>query len=176
MEQKRIRREITAGFIVFRRTQEGVKFLILYHRGTYWNFPKGHIESEENSLNAAIRETKEETGLGAQDLRIMPGFKAYERFYFRKQNQPVFKIVIFYLAETKNRNVKISEEHHGYAWFLYNDAKKILGKYQDSQRVLKQANDFIHPHTKRVSYKSPHLHRRILGPAPNLKTASHPNA
>ena len=136
-------REISAGIVIFRRTKEGLKFLILYHGHNYWNFPKGKIETEEKSLVAALRETKEETGLTAKDLRLMGNFKAYERFYFRRANQSIFKIVIFYLAETRNPVVKISEEHLGYAWFTFNEAKKILGIYRDSQKVLRQVYEFL---------------------------------
>ncbi len=149
--EKRVKQEITAGFIVYRRTPEGPKFLVLYHRGDYWNFPKGHIESEEKSLTAAIRETKEETGLASRDLRILDGFKAYERFYFKRSGQGIFKIVILYLAETRNPRVLVSREHQGYGWFLYRDAKQILGKYRDSVRPLEKAYEFLHS-------KSPHGH------------------
>lgn len=142
---KSTKREISAGFIVFRKTEEGLKFLILYHGHNYWNFPKGKIESEEKSMAAALRETKEEAGLTQQDLRLITNFKAYERFYFKRAGQTIFKIVIFYLAETHKREVKISDEHEGYAWFSYGEAKKILGHYRDSQRVLKQAHDFLRP-------------------------------
>src|ERR1700677_4848650 len=101
-------REISAGIVVFRRTPEGPKFLILYHGGAYWNFPKGHIEGEEKDLAAALRETKEEAGLPSRDLRVLPNFKAYERFSFRRDGHGIFKIVIFYLAETRTRDIKIS--------------------------------------------------------------------
>jgi len=167
-EIKITKREISAGFIIYRRTTVGTKFLLLYHGHNYWNFPKGHIESEEGSLEAAFRETQEETGLGKNDLRLMTNFKAQERFFFRKQNQPIFKIVIFYLAETKNRNVKVSEEHQGYAWFLPGEAKKILGKYRDSQKVFKQAYDFIQRAGARRGPQNPPR------PNPNLQAGSHP--
>lgn len=143
-EEKKIKREISAGIVVFRRTDEGLKFLILYHGHNYWNFPKGKIESEERSLTAALRETKEETGLTQKELRLIENFKAYERFYFRRGGQPIFKIVIFYLAETRRRDVAISHEHKGFAWFSYGESRKILGKYRDSQKVLKYAYDFLH--------------------------------
>lgn len=142
-DRKPTNREISAGIIVFRRTLEGPKFLILYHGGSYWNFPKGHIEHEENDLTAALRETKEEAGLAAKDLRLVHNFKAYERFTFRRGGQGIFKIVIFYLAETRTDDVKISDEHQGYGWFTFRDASKILGKYRDSQKVLRQAFEFL---------------------------------
>jgi bis(5'-nucleosidyl)-tetraphosphatase len=137
-------RENSAGLVVFRRTPEGPKFLILYHGGSYWNFPKGHIEKEEDELTAALRETKEEAGLNPRDLRIVQNFKTYERFTFRRNSQSIFKIVTFYLAETRTRDVRISEEHqHGYGWFTYHEANKILGKHRDSQKVLRQSFEFL---------------------------------
>ncbi|MEK7521136.1 MAG: NUDIX domain-containing protein [Patescibacteria group bacterium] len=138
------KKEITAGLIVFRKTFEGPKYLLLYHRGSYWNFPKGHVEKEEGSLEAAIRETTEETGLRRSDLRILPNFKTHERFFFRKEKETIFKIVIIFLAETREKNVKISDEHQGYGWFLFNDAKKILGKYRENWKTLVLADDFLH--------------------------------
>lgn len=135
-------REISAGIIIYRKFPE-LKFLILYHGRGYWNFAKGKIESEEKSWEAAVREVREETGLKISDLRFKKKFKAYEKFVFQRQKEKVFKIVIFYLAEAKKSEVKISKEHQGFGWFTYKEAMKILGKYRDSQRVLTQAMDFI---------------------------------
>ncbi|OGZ53563.1 MAG: hypothetical protein A3B25_00465 [Candidatus Ryanbacteria bacterium RIFCSPLOWO2_01_FULL_48_26] len=144
-----MKKEISAGIIVFRRTQEGPKFLLLYHGHNYWNFAKGKIEKEEDSLAAALREVREETGLANQDIRLIKDFKAHERFYFKRQGQQVFKIVIFYLAETRTVDIKVSSEHEGYGWFLIRDAKNILGKYKDSQRVFRQAYEFLRTRARR---------------------------
>lgn len=148
-------REISAGIIVYRKTNQGVKFLILYHGGRYWNFPKGHIEKEERALQAAIRETAEETGLKRSDLRLEDNFRAYEKFTFFKNKARVFKTVIFYLAETKNPEVKISHEHEGFGWFVYKDALDLLGKYKDSVALLKRANYFIHHPRQNLPPKPP---------------------
>jgi len=140
-------REISAGIIIYRKTKEGLKFLLLYHGGGYWNFPKGKIEAEEKSLQAALREIREETGLTRNELKLLGPFKAYEKFNFLRgrgvAKTRVFKTVIFYLAETKRTWVKLSYEHDGYAWFSFKEAIKILSKFKDSQRVLGQANDFL---------------------------------
>jgi len=153
-------REISAGIIIYRKTNEGPKFLILYHGRGYWNFPKGKIDKEEKSFQTALREVREETGLSRNDLKFNEYFKTYEKFTFRRpakrdkspaqrdgakgrKTKKIFKIVIFYLAETKNSQIKISKEHEGYGWFTYKEAMKILSKYKDSQRVLTQANKFL---------------------------------
>ncbi len=136
-------KEISAGIIIYRKTREGLKFLLLYHGGGYWNFPKGKIEAEEKSFQTAIREIREETGLGRNDLKFGSYFRTSEKFTFWRKKEKVFKIVIFYLAEDLRSQIKISPEHDGYAWFSYKEAMKILSKYKDSQKVLIQAHNFL---------------------------------
>lgn len=140
-----IKKQVVAGFVIFRRTIEGVKFLLLYRRGQYWNFPKGHFELGETSLDTALRETEEETGIKKEDLHIVPGFRAYERFAFHRGNEKIFDTVILYLAETRKTQITIApREHNGFAWFIYRDALKVIGgQYVGTKRVLKQAHDFI---------------------------------
>ncbi len=146
-------REISAGIIVYRKTKEGPKFLLLYHGGRYWNFAKGKIETlskeeggqpkvKESSLKAALRETAEETGLKSGDLKLKSRFRVYEKYVFLRDRNKVFKIVIFYLAETREHQIKISDEHEGFGWFLYKDAKHLL-KHKDSIAILKKAYNFI---------------------------------
>jgi len=150
-------KEMTAGLIVYRPEKEGPKFLIMYHRGSYWNFPKGHIESGEESLEAAIRETCEETGLKEGDLRVRKDFKVYERFRFKGKGGKIEKTVILYLAETRKKQIVVSEEHEVYGWFLYRDARKLFTNYRESQTVLRKASNFIrgkpHYHQKKPSAK-----------------------
>lgn len=137
-------REVSAGFVVFRKTKDGPMFLILYTRGQYWNFPKGKLEPQENSFDAAVREIDEETGIKRRDLKIKKGFTAYERFTYKRGGKQIFKTVKFFLAETTKEKVSISSrEHNGFGWFLYKDANKILSLHKESQAVLRKANNFI---------------------------------
>src|SRR3989344_1124613 len=115
---------VSAGIIIFRRTKEGLKFLLLYHGRNYWNFPKGKLEGEERSWQAALREVREETGLKSTELKFIENFKAYERFYFRRGKENIFKIVILYLAETKQPKIAVSWEHEGYGWVNF-----VVGKH-----------------------------------------------
>lgn len=146
-ESKRLptKRQVVAGFVVYRKTTDGIKFLLLYRRGNYWNFPKGHFEPGERSIDAALRELEEETGIKKSELRIIPNFRAYERFSFRIGNEHIYDTVILFLAETHKADVKLTpREHSGFAWFLYNDALNVIGKkYGDTRKVLKQARDFL---------------------------------
>ncbi len=145
--------ETSAGIVVYRRTSEGPKFLLLYHGGRYWNFPKGHVELlkgndgsqpvRETSFRAAIRETCEETGLRESELKLRHGFRTLERYLFNKNKTRVSKIVIFYLAETKQRQIRISDEHEGFGWFKYKDALRLLSAYRENALVIRRAHSFI---------------------------------
>lgn len=142
-------REISAGIIAYRTTAEGPRFLILYHGHNYWNFPKGKIESEEKSFQTAVREVREETGLTRNDLRFNDNFKTSENFTFWRNKEKIYKTIVFYLAETTQQRIKLPEQtdaqgekHEGYGWFTYKEALKVLTK-EDSQRVLKQAYNFL---------------------------------
>jgi bis(5'-nucleosidyl)-tetraphosphatase len=155
-ESKRIptKKQVVAGFVVYRKTTDGIKFLLLYRRGNYWNFPKGHFKPGERSIDAALRELEEETGIKKGELRMLPNFRAYERFYFKIGNQGIYDTVILFLAETHKAEIRIEpREHSGYGWFLYHDALNVIGKkYGDTRKVLKQASDYLKPH-KRVPAK-----------------------
>lgn len=149
--------QISAGAVIFRRESDGtIQFLLLYHGKNYWNFPKGKLEQGERATAAFLREVKEETGLGEHDLKILSDFRATDRYTFfvpppraaadkrprLKRSQPVFKVVIFYLVETKRRAIALSDEHDGFAWFNYREALR-MAKYQNTRDILKKAYAFI---------------------------------
>lgn len=138
-----MKKVISAGVIIFRRTTEGIKYLLLYHGKGYWNFPKGRLEHAERSIDAAIRETNEETGLKENELQFHSSFKTFERFVMRGGKERVFKIVILYLAETQQPEITISEEHEGFGWFTFGEAKKALLKYKETQKILEQAHRYL---------------------------------
>ena len=57
----------SAGAIVFRGDT-----VLMIRVGSRWSFPKGHLEPGETAKQAAVRETREETGISAELLTDMP--------------------------------------------------------------------------------------------------------
>lgn len=142
--------EKSAGAIIFRMENNIPYYLLLHYYSGHWEFAKGHIEKDETDEQTVRREIQEETGIN--DLIIIPGFKEYAKYFFRKnynlkgeakKTAPwVFKLVVFYLAQTHTEDVKISKEHKGFLWLSYEQALKRL-TYKNAKELLKKANDFI---------------------------------
>jgi len=138
-------REISSGIIVYRDTLEGPRFLTLYYGHNYWTFPRGKIAQEERSFEAAVRETREETGLTRGDMVLADHFKAHENWTFVKNSRKIHKTVIFYLGRTEKKNIRLSDEHQGYCWLLYREALHIFTgeRHSENRRVIRQAYEYI---------------------------------
>ncbi|MBU4264317.1 MAG: NUDIX domain-containing protein [Proteobacteria bacterium] len=140
-------REISGGIIIYKRMKDRdgeieTKYLLLYNGRGYWNFPKGKIEREEKIFEAALRETSEETGISALNLIMERSFKESDRYIYWRDNKKIFKLVVFYLAQSCKEKVKLSNEHEGYGWFLYKDANKLL-RHHNIRNVFKKADDYL---------------------------------
>ena len=121
--------------------REGKKreYLLLEH--SYgWDFPKGIMEKGEKSQAAALRELKEETGISK--AIVLPGFKATISFIYTWKGKRLLKFVVFYLARTRQKKVKLSFEHKGFAWLPYKDAVK-RSTYQNAKSVLRKAESWL---------------------------------
>ncbi|MEO2221202.1 MAG: bis(5'-nucleosyl)-tetraphosphatase [Nitrosopumilus sp.] len=132
--------ETSAGIVIYRKENSEKLFLLLHYPSGHWDFVKGKMESGETTQQTAIRETKEETGI--TDITFVENFEEWIEYNFKYQGELVQKKVVFFLAETKTKNVKISHEHSGYTWMNYNtsmekttfdNAKTVLTK---AQRLL----------------------------------------
>ncbi len=117
-----------------------IEYLLLHHELGHWDFPKGWIERREKLEETAKREIGEETGI--KDIEFIPGFKEHIKYFFKWEGKNIFKIVTFFLAETKAQDVVLSFEHIGYKWLPYEEALKQL-THKDVKEVLKKAHQFI---------------------------------
>lgn len=132
--------EYSAGAVVFRKEDSNVLYLVLHYGKGHWDFPKGHIEKGETEKDAAVRETKEETGIS--DLNFIDGFKGKIEYFFRQDKKLVHKEVIYFLAQTEAEEVKLSFEHSGFEWLDYEKALERI-TFKSSREILKKANDFL---------------------------------
>ena len=139
-------KEQSAGAVIFRIENKEPRYLLLHYptgartKKEYWDFPKGHLEKGETEKQAALREIAEETGL--KEITFVPGFEENIQYYFRVQGKTIFKTVVFFLAFTKKKEVKISFEHKGFIWMPFDKAMKKL-KFANARRILRIAHRFL---------------------------------
>lgn len=146
-------KEQSAGAVIFRMEKKEPHYLLLHYptskraKKEYWDFPKGHLEKGETERQAAAREVAEETGL--RDVSFVPGFAERIQYYFQVNPAPwkrggvkgktVFKTVVFFLARTEKKEVKLSFEHKGFLWLPFDKAMARL-KFANAKRILRRAH------------------------------------
>ena len=117
------------------------KPITMNHHGGEIAFPGGKISNVDHDLlDTAIRETKEETGI--TDITFVENFEEWIQYNFKYQGELVQKKVVFFLAETKTEEVKISHEHSGYTWMDYNSSMEKT-TFDNAKTVLTKAEKLL---------------------------------
>ena len=132
--------EKSAGIVLFRNDSGKNEFLLLNYPQGHWDFVKGKIEKNETLHEAALRETREETGIS--NIEFFDGFEESVEYDFRFKKEDIHKKVIFFLAKTDEKNIKLSHEHNDYLWLEYSDALKKT-TFENAKNVLTKANEFL---------------------------------
>lgn len=103
------------------------------------------MDPGEDDLTTALRETKEESGLGAEHLRVIDGFIQELRYEVRGKR----KEVLYWLAELRDPGtaVNLSDEHQDYRWAKLDEAC-ALTQYEDMQETLKAAHRHLQAQDK----------------------------
>jgi len=127
---------------VFRKTEEGLRFLILKRSSTklyehLWQGVAGKIEDGETAHQTAIRELNEETGLEPKRIFVADHVsRFYESYGDRINLVPVFGI------EVDSMDVILSEEHSEYKWVTVEIALEHL-VWRGQKVGLQVVNDMV---------------------------------
>ena len=124
-----MKKEKAAGCIIIK---DNKVLLILQKSGNFWGFPKGHLEENETEIEAAKRETLEETGLEV----ILDDRTRYETNYIVRNE--IDKTSVFYLAKVKSGKIKKQEaEVEDIQWFEFDKALNMI-IYDNLKEIFKQ--------------------------------------
>lgn len=129
--------EIAAGGFITRHNPHTNRLEILLvlskNYDGYWGFPKGHVEKNENLMQTAIREIKEETGL---DVVIKNKNKVWISTYYPFPN--VLKTVTYFWCEPKNINMKLIKQKSEISKLIWTDCEvaKLFLTYENDQNIL----------------------------------------
>ncbi|KAA0005675.1 MAG: NUDIX domain-containing protein [Thermoplasmata archaeon] len=120
----------------------GREYLLLKYGWGHWGFVKGNIEKGETMEETFFREAEEEAGLKRENLKIIEGFREKISYFYRKEGRTIFKVVVYLLAESNTKDVKLSFEHTDYAWLPFEEAIERV-TYDGDKKVLRKAHEFL---------------------------------
>ena len=135
-------KEKSTGAVIFRREADKIFFLVVhYHfKGDYWDLIRGKVEQGETEEQTAKREIKEETGIEVD--HFIEGFRETANWFYRWENQDIFKEAVYFLVGTEKKEIDLSNEHVEYEWLEYEGALERL-TYENSRDVVRKANKLI---------------------------------
>ena len=130
--------EVSAGAILYTKSSDEIKYLVIKDFHNNYGFPKGHLEENENELEAALREIKEEVGI---DATIDNSFKVALEYVMPNG---IGKRVVYYLASFENQLPTRQEEEVQEILLLnYEDTLQTL-TFDNTKAILTKANEYLH--------------------------------
>ncbi|MEK6853224.1 MAG: NUDIX domain-containing protein [Nanoarchaeota archaeon] len=130
------KKAVCAGGIVL--NHEGL-VLVVNSRGNSWSLPKGHLEKGESTLEAAMREIMEESGVTGLDLQGYLG--SYERYKIGadgRKDRSRRKEIHLYLFRTEQQRLYPLDRHTQDArWVPREQVPKLL-TYKKDRKYFKQ--------------------------------------
>ncbi|MBI2485284.1 NUDIX domain-containing protein [Candidatus Uhrbacteria bacterium] len=143
----KMRREVAAGGIVFKRTQRGVVFAMIVDSYGKLAFPKGHVRRGERLVECAAREIYEE--MGVRNLRLLRRLGTNDIWFrdrFVYKGYLIHKFIHYYLFETdRHANIRIERRLGGHGeqikrglWVPMYDVLK-RSSYENMEDIVRQA-------------------------------------
>ncbi len=123
---------ISSGGVIYRITPEKqIETLLLYRKRTNsWHLPKGTREKGESLEKTALREVKEETGLGVEIEKYLG-----ELHSLKEDKTP--KITHYFLMKPIGRELEIfnhEEKYDKVEWIEIEKAKELLKEFKEFEK------------------------------------------
>ncbi|HLB61907.1 MAG TPA: NUDIX hydrolase [Actinomycetota bacterium] len=134
-----VRKEVSAGGVVYRRGREGIEIALAARRTRkgelVWGLPKGQIEPGESPQEAAVREVREETGLEAEIEEPLGD----TRYFYVWDGARIRKLVHMFLLRATGGDVSNhDDEMEDARWFPMDEAVD-LAAYRGEREMLRLA-------------------------------------
>jgi 8-oxo-dGTP pyrophosphatase MutT (NUDIX family) len=137
----KLKREFSAGGVVFKKEKGKTKWLIIQPKGTdRWQLPKGQIDEGESSRKAAVREVEEEGGVKTRLIKKLGD----TRYFYILHGEKIFKTVTFYLMEYQGSSKKgpDKKEIDKVTFVPFEEAIKKL-TFKDDRKMVEKGKAFF---------------------------------
>lgn len=132
-------KERSYGAVVVRQDTDP-QYLILQYGAGHWDLVKGHGMRGESEMETVLRELEEETGITR--ATFIHGFREEVHYFFQRRSHTVYKEVVYYLIETPEEEVTLSDEHIAYQWLPHDKALQAI-TFANSRRVVGRADEHL---------------------------------
>jgi 8-oxo-dGTP pyrophosphatase MutT (NUDIX family) len=137
------RREVSAGGVLYRRTDDGIEVLLASRRtrsgDLVWGLPKGLVEPGESPEETAVREVQEETGF---DGKLVDDLGEISYWYVW-EGVRVRKTVHFFLMEAIGGDAsRRDREMEEVAWFPLAEGEEAAG-FASEKQVISRARELL---------------------------------
>ena len=145
MESNSNHTEVSAGgFVISKSDPNLVALMARFNRGgkLEWCIPKGHLEKDETSEQAALREVFEETGLEAKVIASL----GEVNYQFIQDGAKISKTVHVYLMEQTGGELSFEHDPHKEASELeWVQVSELLARlsHGNEKRIAKMAIELI---------------------------------
>jgi 8-oxo-dGTP pyrophosphatase MutT (NUDIX family) len=145
MESKSNHTEVSAGgFVISKSDPKLVALMARFNRGgkLEWCIPKGHLEQNETSEQAALREVFEETGLEAEIIEHL----GEVNYQFIQDGSKISKTVHVYLMKQTGGSLSFENDPHKEASELeWVQASELLARlsHGNEKRIAAKALELI---------------------------------
>jgi 8-oxo-dGTP diphosphatase len=108
------------------------RILLLKRKNGLWEFPGGGVDWGEDPQQSAVRETREETGLSAENLSFVTVTSAT----YEKDGNEKHSVYVVYKGTAPDDNVNLSGEHVEHRWLTLTEAKFMRNIALNAEGVL----------------------------------------
>lgn len=126
-----------AGIVIYRGARPYEYLLMKANYPPYhWSPPKGHHDHNETDIQAAIRETEEESGYRPGDYELNKFFKKEMTYVAHGRN----KTVVYFMGKmTKDKDPILSKEHQDFKWVSLEEACELF-QHQEMEDLYHAAD------------------------------------
>jgi 8-oxo-dGTP pyrophosphatase MutT (NUDIX family) len=137
-----IKRQVSAGGVIFRKNDSSIEIALIAVKGGYvWCLPKGIIDKGESPEMAAVREVSEETGLQGRIIEKLGEINYW--YYIKEEEARCRKTVHFFLIEYQSGDTSRHDfEVDLVSWFPINDALK-KASYKGEREIIAKAREIL---------------------------------
>jgi 8-oxo-dGTP diphosphatase len=136
--------QISAGGVAYRKKGKVVEIVIIsVGEQNRWQLPKGLIDKDETSAEAALREVREEAGIETEMIDLID---KVEYWYYSKRGSKrirFHKFVYFYLLKYRSGNTEDHDREVKEARWVSIDTGQNMLTFKSEKNMVDRAKEMI---------------------------------